>query len=208
MIAKINGENDVPKVSAEHKLEVKETITKAAVKTFGKYGFANTKMDDIAEAADVSKGTLYLYFPSKEEMFQFVCKQDQQMLIKEGSGLFMNKKNLESDLAEHYDNMHSAGKEFQSFRIEALAEAVHNSKLKRILDQNRREFVGIVTEFCKQLRREGKLFQKKEDLRTLAAGMCALWQGLEVNKVVGTSHEENKDVWVKTMMAIIFGSGN
>ena len=196
-----------PKVSAEHKLEVKETITKAAVKNFGKYGYANTKMDDIAEAANVSKGTLYLYFPSKEEMFQSVCKQDQQNATKEHSGLFRNKKNLESDLAEHYDNMHSAGKEFQSFRIEALAEAVHNPKLKRVLHQNSKEFVDLATEILKQMRKEGELFQKKENLRTLAAGMCALWQGLEANRVVGTSHEENKDVWVKTMMAIIFGSG-
>jgi len=197
-----------PKVSVEHKVEVKETIMKAAVKNFGKYGYANTKMDDIAEAANISKGTLYLYFPSKEEMFQYGCKQSQQNAIKEGSELFRNKKSLESDLAEFYDTMHSVGKESHSFMIGAVAEAVHNPKLKRILDQNRREFVGIVTEFCKQLRREGKLFQKKEDLRTLAAGMCALWNGLEANKVVGTSHEENKDVWVKTMMAIIFGSGN
>jgi len=208
LIAKINGENDVPKVSAEHKLEVKETIIKAAVKNFGKYGYANTKMDDIAEAANVSKGTLYLYFPNKEEMFQYGCKQDQQNAIKEGSELFRNKKNLESDLAEFYDTMHSAGKEAHSFRIEALSEAIHNPKLKRILDQNRRKFVDIVTEFCKQMSKEGKLFQKKEDLRTIAAGMCALWLGLETNRVVGTSHEENKDVWVKTMMAIIFGSGN
>ena len=197
-----------PKVSAEHKVEVKETITKAAVKNFGKFGYANTKMDDIAEAANVSKGTLYLYFPSKEEMFQSVAKQSQQIFIKESSGLFRNKKSLESDLAEYYDNYISAVKETRSFRIEALAEAVHNSKLKRILDQNRRIFVDMVTEILKQMRREGELFQKKEDLRTLAAGMCALWEGLEVNRVVGTSHEENKDVWVKTMMAICFGSGN
>ncbi len=198
----------MPKVSAEHKVEVKEAILKAAVKNFGKYGYANTKMDDIAKTADVSKGTLYLYFPSKEEMFQSVCKQNQQILIEERSGLFRDKKRLESDLGEFYDNYYLALKENQSFRIGALAEAVHNPKLKRILHQNSKEFVDLVTEILKQMRREGGFFQKKVDLRSLAAGMCALYDGLDVSNVVGTSHKENKDVWVKTMMAIFFGSGN
>ncbi len=58
------------------------------------------------------------------------------------------------------------------------------------------------------MRKEGGFFQKKVDLRSLATGMCALYDGLDVKKVVGTSHKESKDVWVKTMMAIIFGSGN
>jgi len=119
----------MPKVSAEHKVEVKEAILKAAVKNFGKYGYANTKMDDIAKTADVSKGTLYLYFPSKEEMFQSVCKQTQQILIEERSGLFRDKKRLESDLGEFYDNYYLALKENQSFRIGALAEAVHKEDI-------------------------------------------------------------------------------
>jgi len=198
----------MPKVSTAHKTKVKETIVKAAVKNFGKYGHANTKMDDIAKTADVSKGTLYLYFPSKEEMFQSVCKQTQQILIKERSGLFRNKKSLESDLGEFYDNYHLAVKANQSFRIGALAEAVHNPKLKRILHQNSKEFIYLVTEILKQMRAEGGFFQKKVDLRSLAAGMVALYDGLDVRNVVGISHKENKDVWVKTMMAIFFGSGN
>ena len=54
----------MPKVSAEHKSQVRETIMRAAIKNFSKTGFASTKMDDIAKTADVSKGTLYLYFES------------------------------------------------------------------------------------------------------------------------------------------------
>ena len=173
----------MPKVSAEHKVEVKEAILKAAVKNFGKYGYANTKMDDIAKTADVSKGTLYLYFPSKEEMFQSVCKQNQQILIEERSGLFRDKKRLESDLGEFYDNFSLALKENLSFRIEAIAEAVHNPKLKKVLHKNSKEFVDIVTEILKQRRKEGGFHQKKVDLRPLAAARCALYDGVDVKKV-------------------------
>lgn len=44
----------------------------AAMKVFAQKGFANTKMADVAEMANIGKGTIYEYFKSKEEIFEFV----------------------------------------------------------------------------------------------------------------------------------------
>lgn len=44
-------------------------ITAAAIKVFGKKGFEATRADDIAAAAKIAKGTLYLYFKSKEAIY-------------------------------------------------------------------------------------------------------------------------------------------
>jgi len=43
-------------------------IREAAMKLFASDGFAGTTMDDIAEAADVSRATVFSYFPTKEEI--------------------------------------------------------------------------------------------------------------------------------------------
>lgn len=43
-------------------------IVDAALRLFVERGFASTRLDDIAECAGVSKGTLYLYFDSKEAL--------------------------------------------------------------------------------------------------------------------------------------------
>jgi AcrR family transcriptional regulator len=45
-------------------------ILDAALTVFSARGFAAAKLDDVAKAAGVSKGTLYLYFPSKEALFE------------------------------------------------------------------------------------------------------------------------------------------
>jgi len=198
----------MPKVSVEYKTKVKETITHSAIKDFAKNGYANTKMDDIAKTADVSKGTLYLYFPSKEELFYSICKLSQKALIEERSALFKRKESLAEDLANFYENYSEATRETQKFRVEALAESIHNPKLRRILIQNRREFEESVTQFLKQMKKEGEFFQEKVDLAALASGMIALYDGLYLSKIVGISHQENKDTWVKTMMAMFFGTGN
>lgn len=45
-------------------------IIEAALILFHQKGYAATKLDDVARAAGVTKGTLYLYFSSKEELFK------------------------------------------------------------------------------------------------------------------------------------------
>lgn len=51
-----------------------DEILDAALEVFGAQGFAGARLDDIARAAGVSKGTLYLYFESKEEMFRAMIR--------------------------------------------------------------------------------------------------------------------------------------
>lgn len=46
----------------------------AALSVFSRVGFAAAKMDDVAEEAGVSKGTVYLYFDSKEQLFEGMVK--------------------------------------------------------------------------------------------------------------------------------------
>ena len=47
----------------------KNDIIDAAEKVFFEKGLSNSKMDEVAEQAELSKGTLYLYFKSKEEIY-------------------------------------------------------------------------------------------------------------------------------------------
>jgi AcrR family transcriptional regulator len=55
-------------VRAEDKLERRRDILDAAERLFRSRPKALASMDELAEAAGVAKGTLYLYFPSKEEV--------------------------------------------------------------------------------------------------------------------------------------------
>ena len=50
-------------------------ILAAAIKVFGKKGFADTSVDDVASAAKIAKGTLYLYFRSKEDIYATALQQ-------------------------------------------------------------------------------------------------------------------------------------
>ena len=48
----------------------------AALRLFVEQGFAATRVEEVAALAGVSKGTLFLYFPSKEELFKAVVREN------------------------------------------------------------------------------------------------------------------------------------
>jgi AcrR family transcriptional regulator len=52
-----------------------EEILSAALESFAAKGFAATRIEDVAARAGISKGTLYLYFDGKEELFKAVVRQ-------------------------------------------------------------------------------------------------------------------------------------
>jgi AcrR family transcriptional regulator len=49
-------------------------ITEAALAAFAEKGYAATKVDEVAKRAGVSKGLLYLYFKTKEDLFKAVIR--------------------------------------------------------------------------------------------------------------------------------------
>jgi AcrR family transcriptional regulator len=55
-------------------------ILKAARKVFARHGYDGATMDDVAEACSIAKGTLYLYFKSKRQIYLGVLKEDLSSL--------------------------------------------------------------------------------------------------------------------------------
>jgi TetR/AcrR family transcriptional regulator, cholesterol catabolism regulator len=66
-----------------HKLEVYRRIHKAAVTLFRKQGYEATTVEQIAERADVAKGTVFNYFPSKESLLYALSADIHNKLLEE-----------------------------------------------------------------------------------------------------------------------------
>jgi TetR/AcrR family fatty acid metabolism transcriptional regulator len=65
----------------------RELILRAATRVFARNGYFNSKVADIARAADVADGTVYLYFKSKEEILHSIFDQNMAEAIASGRKL-------------------------------------------------------------------------------------------------------------------------
>lgn len=61
-----------------------EEISRAALQSFVEHGFAATRLEDVAARAGVSKGTVYLYFSNKEELFRSAVRDSLLPYIESG----------------------------------------------------------------------------------------------------------------------------
>src|SRR5215218_8858721 len=63
-------------------------ILDAALAVFAERGLAAARLEDIAKRAGVSKGTIYLYFANKEELFRGVVRESVISFIERGEARF------------------------------------------------------------------------------------------------------------------------
>ncbi len=195
-----------PKVTSQYKTNIRDRIVQSAIECFSEYGFDRSRMDDIAQRADLSKGTLYLYFKSKEDLFYAICENNLKVIKEQLSRIFATRKeNLLYDVEQFYDNLQKLEKKGdEKVFFEIVAESARNPKLQKILYEQRTKIFDVVKEYL-DLQVQKGFFRKNIDTEAIASGLVALYNGLAVSKFLGISGNWNKRAWVGTVKAIISG---
>jgi AcrR family transcriptional regulator len=127
----------------------RKLIVQTAIRLFSEQPFHRVRLDDVAEAAGVGKGTVYIYFKNKEELYY--------SLVYEGLAELVER--CRARIAEHPTNHRE---NFLAI-IEGLADhAVHHPQLFEIMrtvaipdasspwDAKRREFSAVMEEVIEQ----------------------------------------------------------
>lgn len=73
----------------------------AALELFVEKGFAATRSEEVAKRAGVSKGTLFLYFASKEELFKAVVRENISGRFVEWNAEFVNFQGSTADMLRY-----------------------------------------------------------------------------------------------------------
>ena len=77
-------------------------LVDAALAVFSRVGYAAAKIDDVAEEAGVSKGTVYLYFDSKEQLFEGMVKSKMSPMLNNVASLAIDPDQSATDrLKQH-----------------------------------------------------------------------------------------------------------
>ncbi len=70
-----------PPVRRRRKTARPAEIVVAAFASFIEHGYAGTKLDEVAKRAGIAKGTVYLYFDTKQDLFEAVIRKEVSSVI-------------------------------------------------------------------------------------------------------------------------------
>ncbi len=131
----------MPKISTEHELRQRETILQAATACFCHKGYHRTTIQDICDEARLSKGGVYTYFKSKEEILGAVVEQSGASafqhavdVAREGGPVLTRLDRIAEGVLDRLTaktpNTHSP-----QLSLEIWAEASKNSEVKTLCSQ-------------------------------------------------------------------------
>jgi AcrR family transcriptional regulator len=95
-------------------------ILDAARKVFGRKGFAESIVDDIATEAGVAKGTIYIYFSSKKDIYSSLLQNDMEI--------------LKDETLKRIDAASTLRQKIVEFALARLENAETNREFFRIMD--------------------------------------------------------------------------
>ena len=186
----------VPRVTEEHRMDLKRRIVLGAIDHFSKNGYDSTKVDDIADALGISKGTIYFYFGDKSGLFRAISDHFVDSVKEELSAIFRTAEEKDMDVAQFYENLRRLEHGTDRLMVEMVAESTRNPKLRKVLLEHRRRVLEVTIEHIRKLVAQGML-RKDTNVVALAAGEMALYIGLTISKLLGVSEEENKAAWIE-----------
>src|ERR1044071_3724150 len=134
----------------------RERILRAAVDVFAEFGYFNAKVAQIAKAAGVADGTIYLYFDGKEDLLITIFREHTrnylQSLERELANVRQPEERLRIAIRHHLETL---GRD-RALAIVAQVELRHSLKFMSLLSQEEvKDYLNIIRKIVESGQAEG-----------------------------------------------------
>jgi AcrR family transcriptional regulator len=173
----------------------KEQILQAATAVFARLGFYKARMDDVVQEAGLSKGAVYWYFESKDEIITTILDRFMQQELENFTRLSQGEGPIPKRLRTL---MTALGKEMTSISdlipiaYEYYAVAAREETTRKKFDQYLSGYVDILEELISEGIERGEL--KEVPTREVAISLVALMEGCMLLWVLRTSDRRKPDL--------------
>ncbi len=186
----------MPKVVPEYKEKARRNIIETSAQVFLEKGYHKTKMDDIAERLGVSKGAIYQYFRSKEQLFFDVMDFFMHLRKDEVMSIILSEDPMRIASADFIGMKIERALQTQSFGLDLFLEAARNDLLRErmteVLQEIYDEFIDLTTDL-----KERGVIKRDADVGVIWRGIVALRDGLILSILQGAKVTDVKATWVK-----------
>jgi AcrR family transcriptional regulator len=166
------------------------SILKAARDAFSRLGFAAATVDDVAERAGIAKGTLYLYFRSKEEIYLACLLEEVHELMRRSREEMEAKPDLRSKLAAYFRVRFEFCEKHEAFYRIYQAEYSGLFMKSRAIPREFRvlleQSLDYMTEVMERAIKAGEI--RKVPARSAASAVLDMSRGIAEKRLLGFSH--------------------
>jgi AcrR family transcriptional regulator len=184
----------MPKVVPEYKEDAKRRIIEAAMDAIAERGCDQMTIDDVAKKLGVTKGAIYWYFKSKDDLITAVLKKFQDDIERTSFDSFYNRP-IDEVFSLIFDRFSLVDDRQRAIFFEMFALAARNSNVRHA---TREYYNGLVATFEEAIKKEKKqhFVQTQTDAHKLALLLAALYSGLQNYEMVWMYQNEIRDLWM------------
>jgi len=173
-----------PKVTSAYKQKTRERILEGAEALFSREGYYDTSMDEIVRESGLSKGAIYGYFSSKEELFLALEDRDLALTLARVKAAFAPgdsaKSKLEKAAEVAFSSLMGATKKACRMSLEFSVAAPRIRPLMHRQDDRYRAGHSLVAEIIREGVRSGE-FREEIDVEISASILLAVVDGLSLH---------------------------
>ena len=151
----------MPKVTQQYRDARREQILAAARRCFLRKGFHETSMQDLFSEAGLSSGSVYLYFPSKDDMIMAIAEENMRVVVSVIHALAGGQRDggLGATLAEVLRLVEKKNQETDLGRMAALvwSEAIRNPALAKRFEEGVQQMRADLAEAIRGYQKAGTL---------------------------------------------------
>jgi AcrR family transcriptional regulator len=188
----------MPKVVPEYKEQARVKIIEQALKMFSERGYYRTRMTDIASELGVSKGAIYQYFDSKEQLFIEAIRHHGERRARVVRG-FLDSGSFQSiSTGDFFDELLELRLNSLPLGVDLLRETERNKALRKMLVGVAEGWGQGLVELIDETKRKGEI-RADVDSSSLSRGVLALRDGLYSHLMMGADKNMVRRTWVDVM---------
>ena len=157
-------------------------ILDAATKVFVRLGFQHARMDDIVEESGLSKGTLYWYFKSKEDIINAILRRLFAGALESLESLLEAEGTVSERLVQLTSDRVTGMKHMSSLVpiiFEFYAVAVHQQWVKQFIGEYFKHFRGLLEDLIQQGIDRGEFYPV--NAAETAISLASMYEGLTIH---------------------------
>lgn len=178
----------MPRVSVEHEQHRRQKILQAAIVCFTRRGYHETSVQHICDEAGLSKGGLYTYFKSKEDILAAVVEDSLLAAIEQARAAAETGRTVTEKLerlaetaisrmaSDTGDSRHSP-----LLRLEIWAEASKNPHLRALCARGAKQWEALLAGLLREGQRRGEVATDVSP-QAVAAILVAVFDGLSMQE--------------------------